>query len=81
MGYDVLISHSSIDKQVAEALCSALEDAGVSCWRCATAAPTSVNPASFSTSCRNPRPGGGAVQVKAEVGLTAAGLVRAVVEE
>jgi len=32
MAYDVFISHSSIDKQVAEALCSALEDAGVRCW-------------------------------------------------
>src|SRR5207248_7711666 len=32
MGPDVFISHSSKDKAVADAVCAALEAAGVGCW-------------------------------------------------
>lgn len=31
-GYDVFISHSSHDKQVAEAVCAAMEGTGLRCW-------------------------------------------------
>jgi hypothetical protein len=31
-GTDVFISHSSVDKQVADAVCAALESKGVKCW-------------------------------------------------
>src|SRR3982751_1160120 len=31
-GSDVFVSHSSVDKQVADAVCAALESKGVQCW-------------------------------------------------
>ena len=40
MGYDAFISHSSIDKAMADAICHALEENGVRCW----IAPRDVRP-------------------------------------
>lgn len=32
MAHDVFISHSSKDKQVADAMCNKLESSGIRCW-------------------------------------------------
>jgi hypothetical protein len=40
MPRDVFISHSALDKKVAETICSALEEAGIRCW----VAPRDVRP-------------------------------------
>src|SRR6266480_6725622 len=40
MSHEVFISHSSLDKPVADAVCAALEGAGVRCWL----APRDVQP-------------------------------------
>src|SRR5438552_2888631 len=40
MAYDVFISHATGDKAVADAVCAALESAGVRCW----IAPRDVQP-------------------------------------
>ncbi|MCL2697480.1 MAG: toll/interleukin-1 receptor domain-containing protein [Oscillospiraceae bacterium] len=42
MAHDVFISHSSKDKQAADAICHALEKSGVKCW----IAPRDVSPGS-----------------------------------
>ena len=42
MAHDVFISHSSINKQVADAICHALEENGVRCW----VAPRDIPPGS-----------------------------------
>ena len=42
-GRDVFISHASHDKAVADAICEALESAGVACW----IAPRNVTPGAF----------------------------------
>ncbi|MEY2439468.1 MAG: hypothetical protein QOI34_853 [Verrucomicrobiota bacterium] len=40
MAHDVFISHSSVDKAIADAVCAALENAGIRCW----IAPRDVQP-------------------------------------
>ncbi len=40
MSHDVFISHSSIDKNIADAVCAALEDEGIRCW----IAPRDIRP-------------------------------------
>jgi len=40
MAHDVFISHSSVDKNAADAICHALEQSGVKCW----IAPRDIQP-------------------------------------